>query len=47
MEDGIKILTVYVFSTENWNREAHEIQTLMTILGNKTWMFPSVDSVQG
>ncbi len=32
MEDKIKILTVYAFSTENWNRDEHEITTLMMII---------------
>mmetsp|Transcript_38429 Transcript_38429/g.42498 ORF Transcript_38429/g.42498 Transcript_38429/m.42498 type:complete len:453 (+) Transcript_38429:38-1396(+) len=30
--DSIQILTVYAFSTENWNRPASEVATLMTIL---------------
>lgn len=29
--DGVEIATVYAFSTENWNREAVEVVTLMTI----------------
>ena len=32
MEDGVEILTVYAFSTENWNREQHEVTTLMLII---------------
>jgi hypothetical protein len=32
MEDGIEILTVYAFSTENWSREQHEVTTLMLII---------------
>ena len=32
MEDGIEILTVYAFSTENWKREQHEVTTLMLII---------------
>eukprot|EP00602_Paraphysomonas_sp_CaronLab_P005660 CAMPEP_0185027230 /NCGR_PEP_ID=MMETSP1103-20130426/12022_1 /TAXON_ID=36769 /ORGANISM="Paraphysomonas bandaiensis, Strain Caron Lab Isolate" /LENGTH=239 /DNA_ID=CAMNT_0027561123 /DNA_START=76 /DNA_END=795 /DNA_ORIENTATION=- len=32
MDDGIEILTVYAFSTENWNREQHEVTTLMMII---------------
>ena len=31
MADGIKILTVYAFSTENWSRDPIEIDTLMSI----------------
>jgi len=31
MEDGVEILTVYAFSSENWNRDAIEIDTLMSI----------------
>lgn len=31
MEAGVKILTVYAFSTENWKREEKEIDVLMTI----------------
>ena len=30
-ECGIKILTLYAFSTENWNRAAHEVESLMRI----------------
>ena len=28
---GIKTLTLYAFSTENWNRAAHEVESLMRI----------------
>jgi len=31
---GIKYLTLYTFSTENWNRPAKEIEILMTLLLN-------------
>lgn len=31
---GIKYLTVYAFSTENWNRPESEVQTLMKLLRN-------------
>ena len=31
-ELGIKVLTLYAFSTENWKRPRREIQTLMTLL---------------
>jgi undecaprenyl diphosphate synthase len=31
IEDGVKIATVYAFSTENWNREEAEVSALMTI----------------
>lgn len=33
-EIGIKYLTVYVFSTENWNRSQKEVDGLMKILRN-------------
>jgi undecaprenyl diphosphate synthase len=33
-EIGIKILTLYAFSTENWHRPQYEIQALMTLLKN-------------
>lgn len=33
---GIKVITVYAFSTENWNRSAAEVQGLMQIL--KTYL---------
>jgi len=29
---GIKYLTLYAFSTENWNRPAYEVNALMTLL---------------
>ncbi len=32
-EMGIKYLTVYAFSTENWSRPQEEINVLMTLLG--------------
>ena len=32
-EDGIRIVTVYAFSTENWSRDAVEIDLLMTMFG--------------
>ena len=28
---GIKTLTLYAFSTENWNRAAHEVESLMRL----------------
>ncbi|MBQ7359282.1 MAG: isoprenyl transferase [Lachnospiraceae bacterium] len=31
---GIQYLTVYAFSTENWNRPADEVDALMTLLRN-------------
>lgn len=31
---GIRYLTVYAFSTENWNRPADEVDALMTLLRN-------------
>ena len=30
---GIKYLTVYAFSTENWNRKPEEVDFLMNLLG--------------
>lgn len=32
VEYGIRILTIYAFSTENWNRPASEVQGLIAIL---------------
>ena len=31
-EEGVKFLTLYTFSTENWNRPAEEVTALMTLL---------------
>ena len=31
---GVKYLTVYAFSTENWNRPKSEVDALMTLLRN-------------
>jgi undecaprenyl diphosphate synthase len=31
---GIEYLTLYAFSTENWNRPAEEVKALMTLLDN-------------
>ena len=33
LEKGIKILTIYCFSTENWNRSKAEVNYLMRLLG--------------
>lgn len=33
VETGVKYLTLYAFSTENWNRPDSEVQGLMRILG--------------
>lgn len=32
-ELGVKYLTLYAFSTENWNRPQHEVDTLMHLIG--------------
>eukprot|EP00928_Gymnodinium_smaydae_P063716 TRINITY_DN47210_c0_g1_i1.p1 TRINITY_DN47210_c0_g1~~TRINITY_DN47210_c0_g1_i1.p1 ORF type:complete len:335 (-),score=49.74 TRINITY_DN47210_c0_g1_i1:385-1389(-) len=32
MAEGIEMLTVYAFSTENWNRSTCEVETLMSVL---------------
>lgn len=32
VEEGIEILTIYAFSTENWNRPQHEVRMLMRFL---------------
>ena len=29
---GVEVLTIYVFSSENWKRPAHEVQALMVLL---------------
>jgi undecaprenyl diphosphate synthase len=34
VEVGVKYLTLYAFSTENWNRPKYEIDALMTLLVN-------------
>jgi undecaprenyl diphosphate synthase len=31
-EIGVEYLTLYAFSSENWNRPSHEVSTLMTLL---------------
>jgi len=31
-EIGIEYMTLYAFSSENWNRPSHEVSTLMTLL---------------
>lgn len=31
IEDGVSLLTVYAFSTENWNRDPNEVKALMEI----------------
>ena len=33
-ESGVKILTLYTFSTENWKRPKHEVQALFKLLEN-------------
>lgn len=32
-EIGVKYLTMYAFSTENWNRPKYEVDALMTLMG--------------
>jgi undecaprenyl diphosphate synthase len=39
MNDGIEVLTVYAFSTENWSRDPLEVQTLMTIFAKYAQSF--------
>lgn len=41
MEDGVQTLTVYAFSTENWNRDPMEVNTLMTIFAKYAEQFVS------
>lgn len=33
-EIGVKVLTLYAFSTENWNRPKNEVNTLMSLLAS-------------
>jgi undecaprenyl diphosphate synthase len=33
IEQGVEILSLYAFSTENWQRPKHEVNTLMKLLG--------------
>ena len=33
-DGGVKTLTVYAFSTENWNRKKEEVDFLMDLLAN-------------
>ncbi len=40
---GIKILTLYAFSSENWQRPAPEVKTLMTLL--KTYLQKELDNL--
>ena len=43
MEYGVPYLTLYAFSTENWNRPAEEVEGLLKLMGlllrTKTGMF--------
>jgi undecaprenyl diphosphate synthase len=32
IEEGVQVLTVYAFSTENWNRDPVEVAMLMELL---------------
>jgi len=32
VEEGVRILTIYAFSTENWNRPRYEVEALMRLL---------------
>ena len=34
---GIKYLTIYAFSTENWRRPPEEVSGLMALLVNYAW----------
>lgn len=40
---GIKYLTVYAFSTENWKRPAEEVSTIMTLL--EKYIIEAIDEV--
>lgn len=41
---GVKYLTVYAFSTENWKRSAAEVSAIMTLL--KRYLLEAVDSME-
>ena len=41
---GIKYLTVYAFSTENWKRSADEVGAIMTLL--KKYLLEAVDTME-
>jgi len=41
---GIRYLTVYAFSTENWKRPAEEVETIMGLL--KTYMLEAIASME-
>lgn len=41
---GIKHLTVYAFSTENWNRPKEEVNTIMQLLEN--YLFEAIESME-
>ncbi len=47
VEDGIRILTVYAFSVENFNREASEVDYLMELLEESLMKFADNKTVQG
>jgi undecaprenyl diphosphate synthase len=42
-EQGIKVLTLYAFSTENWQRPQREVQALMALL--KTYLQKELDNL--
>ncbi len=42
-ELGVKVLTLYAFSTENWNRPPVEVQTLMSLL--KSYLEKELESL--
>ena len=41
---GVKYLTVYAFSTENWKRPAEEVDTLMALF--KNYMLEAIDTME-
>lgn len=41
---GVKYLTVYAFSTENWKRSEGEVSAIMTLL--KRYLLEAVDSME-
>ncbi|MCL2084661.1 MAG: polyprenyl diphosphate synthase [Oscillospiraceae bacterium] len=43
-ESGVKYLTVYTFSTENWKRPADEVSSLMSLL--RKYLAESIDSME-
>ena len=41
---GVKYLTLYTFSTENWNRPKEEVDTIMSLL--ERYLYEAIEKIE-